>query len=161
MMTLHLNLWQDMIDLCFSLEQDHYTFKSELLNGASIGEHLRHSFEFYFCLLKEKERGIINYEKRERDRMLETDLRYAIDRMQALQKQLQLEIIDAPLQLCSNEAAVEVVSTSFGRELIYCLDHAIHHQALIKIGLKELDRAQLVNEHFGLAYATIRYRMQH
>ena len=55
-MTLHLNLWQDMIDLCFSLEQDHFTFKSELLNGASIGEHLRHSYEFYFCLLKEKKR---------------------------------------------------------------------------------------------------------
>jgi len=160
-MTLHLNLWQDMIDLCFSLEQDHFTFKSELLNGASIGEHLRHSYEFYFCLLKGKETGIINYEKRERDRMLETDLLYAIDRMQALQKQLQPEIIDAPLQLYSKEAAVEVVSTSFGRELVYCLDHAIHHQALIKIGLKELDRAQLVNEHFGVAYSTIRYRMQH
>jgi len=93
--------------------------------------------------------------------MIETDLVYAIDRMQALQKQLQLEIVDVPLQLYSKEAAVEVVSSSFGRELVYCLDHAIHHQALIKIGLKELDCAQLVSEHFGVAYSTIRYRMQH
>ena len=158
--TLHLHLWQDMIDLCSSLDQDHYTFKSKLLNGASIGEHLRHSYEFYFCLLKWRETSVINYEKRERDRQIETDLAYAIDRILALQKQLQKITEDAPLQLSSKEASSEVISTSFERELVYCLDHAIHHQALIKIGLKELDCVDLVNGNFGVAYSTIRYRMQ-
>ena len=48
--------------------------------------------------------------------------------------------------------------TSFDRELLYCLDHAIHHQALIKIGLKELQIADLVGDDFGVAYSTLRYR---
>jgi hypothetical protein len=77
-----------------------------------------------------------------------------------LQKQLQKITEDAPLQLSSKEASSEVISTSFERELVYCLDHAIHHQALIKIGLKELDCVDLVNGNFGVAYSTIRYRMQ-
>jgi len=41
---------------------------------------------------------------------------------------------------------------------LYCLDHAIHHQALIKIGLKELQIADLVGDDFGVAYSTLRYR---
>ena len=48
--------------------------------------------------------------------------------------------------------------TSVDRELLYCLDHAIHHQALIKIGLKELQIADLVGDDFGVAYSTLRYR---
>lgn len=158
--TLHLHLWQDMIDLCSSLDLDHYAFKSKLLNGASIGEHLRHSYEFYFCLLKGRDTSVINYEKRERDRKIEIDLAYAIDRILALQKQMQKITEDAPLQLSSKEVSSDVISTSYQRELVYFLDHAIHHQTLIKIGLKELDCVDLVNENFWIAYSTIRYRMQ-
>tara|TARA_B110000977_G_scaffold11677_1_gene15044 strand:+ start:1355 stop:1549 length:195 start_codon:yes stop_codon:yes gene_type:complete len=43
--------------------------------------------------------------------------------------------------------------TSFDRELLYCLDHAIHHHAL-----KELRIAALIGDHFGVAYSTLRYR---
>ena len=48
--------------------------------------------------------------------------------------------------------------TYVDRELLYCLDHAIHHQAFIKIGLKELQIADLVEDDFGVAYSTLRYR---
>ena len=50
------------------------------------------------------------------------------------------------------------MKSSFERELLYCLDHAIHHQALIKIGLKELHLSHLVSPDFGVAYSTLRYR---
>ena len=159
-MTLHLTLWQHMIDLCESLNQDQYSFKSEFLNGASIGEHLRHSYEFYVCLLKRENPTIINYDERKRDARIETDLAYAVEQMQSLKTHLKPIKNDVPLKLSSKEANAQMVSTSLERELVYCLDHAIHHQALIKIGLKELNLYHLVNENFGVAYSTIRFRMR-
>lgn len=159
-MTLHLTLWQHMIDLCESLNQDQYSYKSELLNGASIGEHLRHSYEFYVCLLKRDNPTIINYDERKRDARIETDLAYAVEQMQSLKTHLKPIKNDVPLKLSSKEANAQMVSTSLERELVYCLDHAIHHQALIKIGLKELNLYHLVNENFGVAYSTIRFRMR-
>lgn len=159
-MTLHLTLWQHMIDLCESLNQDQYSFKCELLNGASIGEHLRHSYEFYVCLLKRENPTIINYDERKRDARIETDLAYAVEQMQSLKTHLKPIKNDVPLKLSSKEANAQMVSTSLERELVYCLDHAIHHQALIKIGLKELNLYHLVNENFGVAYSTIRFRMR-
>lgn len=159
-MTLHLTLWQHMIDLCESLNQDQYSYKSELLNGASIGEHLRHSYEFYVCLLKRENPTIINYDERKRDARIETDLAYAVEQMQSLKTHLKPIKNDVPLKLSSKEANAQMVSTSLERELVYCLDHAIHHQALIKIGLKELNLYHLVNENFGVAYSTIRFRMR-
>lgn len=159
-MTLHLTLWQHMIDLCESLNQDQYSYKSELLNGASIGEHLRHSYEFYVCLVKRENPTIINYDERKRDARIETDLAYAVEQMQSLKTHLKPIKNDVPLKLSSKEANAQMVSTSLERELVYCLDHAIHHQALIKIGLKELNLYHLVNENFGVAYSTIRFRMR-
>lgn len=159
-MTLHLTLWQHIIDLCESLNQDQYSYKSELLNGASIGEHLRHSYEFYVCLVKRENPTIINYDERKRDARIETDLAYAVEQMQSLKTHLKPIKNDVPLKLSSKEANAQMVSTSLERELVYCLDHAIHHQALIKIGLKELNLYHLVNENFGVAYSTIRFRMR-
>jgi hypothetical protein len=48
--------------------------------------------------------------------------------------------------------------SSFHRELAYCLEHSIHHQALIKIGLIELGALHLIDESFGVAPATLKFR---
>ena len=67
-MNLHLQLWQDFIDLCQSLTSEQYTFKCTMLNGVSIAEHLRHSYEFYHCLLLGLDIQQLNYEARARDK---------------------------------------------------------------------------------------------
>ena len=157
-MQLHLQLWQDFIDLCQSLTHEQYTCKSKWLNGVSIAEHLRHSYEFYLCLLQGSSRGEINYENRKRDRKIETDLNYTLEKLEALKNDLSTLNPSNEIQLKSVEAGEQEVKSSFERELLYCLDHAIHHQALIKIGLKELELSHLVSPDFGVAYSTLRYR---
>ena len=97
-------------------------------------------------------------ENRERDRRIETDLEYALQKLKQLKNQLEEINPSGKLLLHSEEAQGQLVATSIERELIYCLDHAIHHQALIKIGLKELNLSQLVHNDFGVAYSTLRYR---
>lgn len=159
-MNLHLQLWQDFIDLCQSLTPEQYTLKCRMLNEVSIAEHLRHSYEFYHCLLLGLDTKQLNYEDRARDRAIENNLPYAIERMKKLKSQLTSPLKDTVIELKSKEAQSSLVKTSLERELVYCLDHAIHHQALIKIGLKEQELSHLVSQDFGVAYSTLRYRKQ-
>jgi uncharacterized damage-inducible protein DinB len=159
-MNLHFQLWQDFIGLCQSLTLEQYTYKCSMLNEVAIAEHLRHSYEFYHCLLLGLNTQQLNYEERARDRALETNLPYAIECMQQLKTQLTAPLKDSSMELRSKEAQSNIVNTSLERELVYCLDHAIHHQALIKIGLKEQGLSHLVSQDFGVAYSTLRYRKQ-
>jgi hypothetical protein len=69
---------------------------------------------------------------------------------------------DQPLQLNANFSTesdkVNQIRTSFYRELAYVLEHGIHHQALIKIGVKNLCHEEFLDEGFGIAFATIRHQ---
>ena len=51
-----------------------------------------------------------------------------------------------------------VIDTSLYRELGYCLEHSVHHQALIKTALKEHECLGLIDQNFGIASSTIRNR---
>ena len=50
-----------------------------------------------------------------------------------------------------------MVTSTYNREIVYNIEHAVHHMALIKVALKELE-VEFVNEEFGVAYATVQYR---
>ena len=101
----------------------------------------------------------VNYDERKRDLLIETDRKYAIKILFDLSDQLKHIQPSFALQLFSNEteAKEKPFVTYVDRELLYCLDHANHHQVLIKIGLKELQIADLVGDDFGVAYSTLRY----
>ena len=148
------------MDLCERLDDQQYCYNSKLLNGASIGQHLRHSAEFYLCLFQGIATQTVNYDERKRDLLIETDRKHPIKTLSDLSDQLNQTPSSFALQLFSNEteAKEKPFITSVDRELLYCLDHAIYHQALIKIGLKELQIADLVGDHFGVAYSTLRHR---
>lgn len=51
------------------------------------------------------------------------------------------------------------ISTNYYRELVYNLEHCIHHQALIKVALLQLNHVT-IDENFGVARSTIEYRKQ-
>ena len=51
------------------------------------------------------------------------------------------------------------VKTNYFRELLYNLEHSIHHQALIKVAVLKNKNIQLCPE-FGIAKSTIEYRTQ-
>jgi hypothetical protein len=112
------------------------------------------------CLFQGIPAQTVNYDERKRDLLIETDRKHPIKTLSDLSDQLNQTPSSFALQLFSNEteAKEKPFITSVDRELLYCLDHAIYHQALIKIGLKELQIADLVGDHFGVAYSTLRYR---
>lgn len=141
-----------------SITDWHYNQKLKLLSGASIGQHVRHIVEFYQCLQTGYHAGIIDYSARERSLELESDKAYA--------HQVIIQIIsflnnssDKNLMLKLDDSLAEnmLAQTSLNRELAYNLDHSIHHQAIIKMGMQELMPNYSFAPDFGLAPSTQRY----
>ena len=149
---------KENIELLRQLSNDEICKKNPELSQATIGEHMRHIIELMGCLLDNYEQGIINYDNRNRNIQIQSDVNCAIS---ILEKQL--TIIDKQnkqLSLIHNcFSTEEVLPTNYFRELLYNLEHSIHHQALIKVALHSLPHIKIPST-FGVAPSTLEYRKQ-
>ncbi|MES2734319.1 MAG: DinB family protein [Bacteroidota bacterium] len=150
-----------LVGLLAQLSPTQYAAPLGLLSKNSIGNHVRHIIEFWECQLKGIAAGVINYDARERNLMLETDpafvrtilenLTYSIDKLEGDQEIL--------LQVCyQHEAESSFVKTTVYRELAYNIEHTIHHLAIIKIAVLQMYPAVVLPPHFGVAHSTVRHR---
>jgi hypothetical protein len=150
---------QSLSDLLSRLDNEAYCHASKWLSGASIGQHSRHVIELVQCLLKGYDDALVNYDNRKRDNLLETDISFAIDSVSELIAQINQP--DKPVLVEGNfdlEVQIPIqIQSTYHREIAYNIEHAVHHMALIKVGLKELNIA-LHDENFGVAYATVQHR---
>lgn len=147
-----------------SITEKNYLKKLDILSGSTIGQHVRHIVEFYIAVLESMEGGVVCYDNRKRNLQLETDLNYTIQTIQSISLNLEKATKDRSLILRTtydgnSNYSVEVI-TSFYRELGYCIEHSIHHQALIKIGAISQRPELNLPENFGIAPATIKYRKE-
>jgi hypothetical protein len=145
-----------LIAVVNGLTFDEYTHKIELLGNSSIGEHTRHIIELFQQLENGYAAGIIDYDGRKRNIRIQQEPDYAIDSMANIIADL--EKPDKPLMLTTlyNNQDSSIRSNYF-RELIYNIEHCIHHQAIIKIGLNFINSA-VACEQFGVAKSTLIYR---
>lgn len=145
-----------------NLNEKEYKTPSTSLSGSTIGQHIRHSLEFFSCLIKSKESGIVNYDNRDRNPAIEGNMDLAL----AMLDQLSLAIKES---VCKNDLTLELsyshvddnclkVKSNFDRELVYNIEHAIHHLALIKIGMSEIAPEISLPNGFGVANSTIRHQ---
>ena len=155
--TNNLNQLAEFIE---RIPDEKYVQKINVLSGSSIGQHMRHILEFYIALLNSQS-DTINYDNRERDKIIENctetalaTTKHLLKLVPNLNEQLSLNYTADFTSDGDNELKI---TSSFGRELAYCLEHSIHHQALIKAALIELNLKHLVEDDFGVAYSTIRY----
>jgi hypothetical protein len=142
------------------LLSDHqYTQQCKTLSHSTIGQHTRHIIEMFQCLINGFEEGVVNYEKRERDVNIETSRDVATSLLQGIYNMLQRENKSLILHAgyCDNTNEVVDLDTNFYREIAYNLEHAIHHMALIKVGVIEVSNISLP-EGFGVASSTLKYR---
>jgi len=134
---------------------------STVLSGSTIGQHLRHTLEFFICLERGFNEGTINYDKRAHDKQIETDKTMAIFSIGRIRNFIDTEIEDRPLNLevCYEPDSEEcTIATTYYRELTYNVEHAVHHMAIMKIGIKEIAPYVELPDHFGVAVSTVRYR---
>ncbi len=135
---------------------------SVALSGSTVGQHMRHTLEFFLCLESGVQSGCVNYDKRSHDRIIETDLSVATVTIRRISDFVDRLDLDLPLKLEVNyymdrEDHV-VLETTSARELVYNIEHAVHHMALIKIGVREVAPYIDLDTHFGIAASTIRHR---
>ncbi len=148
--------------LAGSMEQlsaDQYSAPCIHLGNSTIGQHVRHIIEMFQCLENGYQTGIVNYEIRKRDREIETDKNFALQLLQQIQTGLGRDDKQLILEGVYNDDTTDVMkfTTNYYREIVYNLEHTIHHMALIRVGLTELTEIA-IPENYGLAAATVKHK---
>jgi len=153
------NIFQQLEGSLVQLSYEDYYLQIETLSGATIGQHVRHVLEMFVCLQDGYAIGIVNYEKRKRDITIETSKDVAINLMHDIGTSLFSNNKNLILEAGFDETSDELnkLPTNYFREIAYNLEHAIHHMALIKIGIKKVADIKLP-EGYGVASSTIKYR---
>lgn len=163
-MQLHQAINNTFLQLTSTLQKlsvDEYVQPCKSLFNNTIGQHVRHIIESFLCLEKGYEKGIINYEKRERSLLIETDKSLAEKLLGDIKNNLLKENKDLQLEAVYDEHTNKpmIFSTNYFREVAYNLEHTIHHMALIRVGVTETTNI-LLPENFGMASSTVKYRKQ-
>jgi len=149
--------------LLSELDQENFAAVVPAPYNASIGQHYRHVLDHFLCL----EFGIaveeIDYDNRSRDPRLETDLDYAkatTERLVQLFGHYDAELLE---QTCTvrysvgyGNAAPVQISSIVARELAFCIGHAIHHYAIVRLLCEHTGIG--VFPEFGVAPSTLKHR---
>jgi uncharacterized membrane-anchored protein len=152
------NALSELSKLLKELSKDDYVSPCYGLSNATIGEHTRHIIEMFQCLNSQYKSGIVNYDLRKRDYLIQTDTDFAEKSIQEIIANLDKQNINLQLQQIVDGEEL-LVESNYNRELLYNLEHCIHHQALIKVALL-LSESVKVSVNFGVARSTIEYRNQ-
>lgn len=158
--SVYIAVIRQLTDLLNQLSPNEYTKSLCVLNGSSIGQHTRHVVEFYQCLLAGKSGGVVDYDGRERNFLLENDLNFTIETLEKIEESIisiknPNETILLSVSYCTENQ--DFVETNFMREMVYLVEHSIHHYALIRIGLQQNFPNIVIPKNFGIAHSTIRH----
>ena len=143
-------------DLCFAEP-------AKCFYQSSIGGHLRHCLEHYQSFLDGMESGRIDYDARERDVILETQIaaaREKVDEIIAALETLASRDLSQTLEVkmdCGGDEIPWQASVA-GRELQFLVSHTVHHFAMIG-GICHAHGVE-VDDGFGVAPSTLRHRME-
>jgi len=153
------NVFVQLTESLNQLDDSQYIQPSKNLLNATVGQHVRHIIELFMCLDKGYDSGVVNYEKRKRDAAIEANRGLANHLLQKIYSNLDRPNRNLLLESGYDEDSSETITiiTNYYREIIYNLEHTVHHMALIRIGINEVSTVK-VAEEFGVASSTIKYR---
>ena len=153
------------LDLLFELNGESFAALAPEPYSASIGQHYRHVLDHFLCLESGVTAGEIDYDNRERNPLMETDLEYAratTNRLIRVFSQYDLELLNRPCIVKYSVGYGNTVPVSLpsvvARELAFCVGHAVHHYAIVRL-LCDSVGVEVVPE-FGVAPSTLRHRAE-
>jgi hypothetical protein len=155
------NILSQLTDLVHQIQESDFVRPAETLSYSTIGQHLRHTLEFFICFEHGFAQGLINYDKRAHDKLIETDKFVALNAIKRISEFIN-KVEDKALKLeVGYDLEKEIfltIDTTATRELVYNIEHAVHHMAIMKIGIKEIAPYIQLPPDFGIAASTIRYK---
>lgn len=155
------NILSQLTDVVKQIRERDFVKPAETLSNSTVGQHLRHTLEFFLCFEKGYASGVINYDKRAHDKLIESDKFMALGAIERIREFI-YGLTEKPLCL---EVGYDIdkdnfisIDTTATRELVYNIEHAVHHMAIIKIGIREIASYISLPPDFGIAASTIRYK---
>ncbi len=149
-------------DLVHSLSDGDFVKPVPALSHSTIGQHVRHTLEFFLCFEQGCSSGFVNYDLRSHDKSVESDRGLALDTISRISSFVSSLDEDRPIRLevsyDPDVESFESFDSTTGRELVYNIEHAVHHMAIIKIGVREVAPEIQLPEGFGIAASTIRHK---
>jgi hypothetical protein len=131
---------------------------------SGVGSHFRHCIDFYQSFLVGIASGRIDYDRRERDTLVERDRVFAATRLRILINELQSLPPDGgevgvlvSLEAESGESSESArwCPSTVARELQFLLSHTVHHYALVALVLRL--QGFEPGEEFGVAPSTLKF----
>jgi uncharacterized damage-inducible protein DinB len=150
---------RQVLGMLLRIPESAYQKPQKIFNGSSIGQHFRHIIEFYHCLLEGAGTGRIDYASRKRDIRLEQDIAFAKRAFRQLSQSVKTLDEEQPVEVLADFTNAErpIVGSTLGRELMFAYDHAVHHLAMIRIGLEYQFPQLSVEANFGIAPSTVKH----
>lgn len=146
------------LHLLFQLDDRAYTRVAPAPYSASIGSHFRRVLDRLQCLVTGFRPGEIDYDVPERNARVEQEVVYAsvacCDLLRAFKRFTNDTLTKSCVVVCSGAAEQHRTThaeSTIGRELEYCIGHALHHFDVIRL-ICEAMRIR-VPEEFGDAGA--------
>lgn len=152
-------IFGQLTEVISQLDNEDYACPLTVLSGNTIGKHVRHILEFYDLLVHSYHTGQLNYDRRQRDLLLEISPDEAVLRIKRINYAIQHLDLNRPLHLEAELSSVPVqIPSSYNRELLYNIEHAIHHMALIQVAVRDAFLHVVLPANFGVAYSTIQHQ---
>jgi hypothetical protein len=151
---------KDLVTALEQLTDRQYTMSCQTLSGSSVGQHVRHIVELFQCLVNGYTTGAVNYDARPRNQAIANHKEVAAECLANIVNAIAHP--DRPMLLETSfgpDTNPYIISTTYFREIVYNIEHAIHHMALIRIGITEVSDIGLPQE-FGVAPSTLKYQAQ-
>jgi hypothetical protein len=150
-------------DLLSALTVEQYTTRVPLAFNGSVGGHYRHCLDHFTSFLRSLDSDEVNYDRRERDPPIETDPIFARNLTRQMREGLQeltagdlARIVKTRCEVSYVHGNSPLTISSYARELVYAIAHAIHHYALISVMARLLEVT--LPPHFGVAPSTVAHQ---
>jgi hypothetical protein len=131
--------------------------------SASLGAHYRHVLDHFLCMAEGIRTGRIDYDARRRNPQLETSVACArlvteelIGELGGLSSEVLRRDCAVTYSVGYGEADAEAARSNMAREVMFCVGHAIHHYAILRmvcvgVGVK-------LPYEFGVAPSTLKHQ---
>lgn len=152
-------LLRQISELIQKLEIHEYTRELSILNGNTIGKHIRHILEFYQCLIQAYDSSTLNYDERNRDLTIETSIETAQSVVEEIISEIRNLDLKKEIDLKQGLFDAEVyIKSCIGREILYNIEHTVHHLAIVRIAIEQSFEHISLPQDFGVAFSTKNYR---
>lgn len=158
--TALLSIIRQINHVIAQLKPEDYRMPLAEFENNSLGQHFRHILEFFQCLEDGMQSGTIDYAARNRNPLYENSPDVALAAFEAFSTELSVFDPALSVQVRAEFGSDDrpCYDSTLGRELLFVYDHAIHHLAIVKIGLNCRFAHIEVEKHLGVSPSTVKAR---